>query len=385
MLSVKQVEAARAGTKVCDGNGLYLFVNPKGRSWVVKYTFASKRREMGLGAYPDVGLAAARVSAQRAHTQVASGVDPIGHRQGAQAEARAAAAPKKTFKQLCDDYIAAHSSGWRNEKHHKQWISTLALAEPKLGRMLPADITIPDIVDVLKPMWLKTNTTAVRLRGRVEKVLQYATVLGLRTGANPATWTGVLDHVLPKPSDVTTQGHFKAMPHKELADFMAQLKHASGVGARALEFTILNASRSGEVRGMVWSEVDLEAGLWSIPAGRMKAGKAHSVALCAESIGVLKARIGLHKKYVFAGLRGKPLSDMSLTAVLRRMKVPFHVHGFRSSFKDWSAELTDYPNEMSELQLAHSVGNKVEQSYRRSTMVERRREMMETWAKYICK
>jgi integrase len=385
MLTVKQVEAARAGTKVCDGNGLYLFVNQKGRSWVVKYTFASRRREMGLGSYPDVGLAAARRAAQSAHAQVAAGVDPIGHRQGEQAEARAAAIPKKTFKTLCDDYIAAHASGWRSGKHHKQWVSTLALAEPKLGRMLPADIMIPDVVDVLKPMWLKTNATAVRLRGRIEKVLQYATVLGMRSGANPAAWAGALSHVLPKPSDVTTKGHFKAMPHKELAEFMAKLKQAEGIGARALEFTILNASRSGEVRGMVWSEVDIEAGLWSIPADRMKAGKAHSVALSAQSIEVLKAQIGSHKTYVFAGLRGKPLSDMTLTAVLRRMNVPFTVHGFRSSFKDWSVELTEYPNEMSELQLAHSVGTKVQQSYLRSLNLDKRRDMMTQWAKYICK
>jgi integrase len=383
MLTVKQVENAKPGEKLCDGAGLYLYVNPKGRSWVAKFTLAGKRREMGLGAYPAVGLANARISAQGVHQKVAQGIDPIAARGVVQAAARAAAAPKKTFQQLCDDYIAAHSSGWRNEKHRKQWISTLALSEPKLGRMLPADITIPDVVGVLKPMWIKTNTTAVRLRGRIEKVLQYATVLGLRTGVNPAAWTGVLDHVLPKPSDVTSQGHFKAMPHKDVAKFMAVLKQADGVAARALEFTILCASRSGEVRGAVWSEFDMEAGLWTIPGERMKAGKEHTVPLSAAAMTVLNAAVGLDKKLVFPGLRKKPLSDMSLTAVLRRMKVPFHVHGFRSSFKDWSVELTEYPNEMSELQLAHSVGNKVEQSYRRSTMVERRRKMMEAWSKYI--
>jgi hypothetical protein len=383
MLTVKQVENAKPGEKLCDGAGLYLYVNPKGRSWVAKFTLAGKRREMGLGAYPALGLAKARISAQGVHQQVAQGIDPIYARGVVQAAARAAAAPQKTFKQLCDDYIAAHSAGWTNDKHRKQWVSTLALAEPKLGRALPANITIPDVLSVLKPIWLKTNTTAVRLRGRIEKVLQYATVLGLRTGANPAAWTGVLDHVLPKPADVTSQGHFKSMPHKDVADFMVQLKLAEGVAARALEFTILNASRSGEVRGAVWSEFDMDACLWVIPAKRMKARKEHVVPLSAASMAVLNAAVGLNKNYVFPGLSGKnPLSDMSLTAVLRRMKIDFHVHGFRSSYRDWSAELTDYPGEMAELQLAHSVGSKVEQAYRRTTMVARRREMMMAWAAY---
>lgn len=385
-MTVKQIESLKEG-KHPDGGGLYLYVSAAGaRSWVYRFTFAGKRHHMGLGAYPKpVGLAEARLAADDARKQVHAGINPINKRDADKALAVIDAAPVKTFKMLAEDFIEKKKAEWRNDKSASQWTNTLRdYANATIGDKPPADITKADILKIIEPIWTTKRETAKRLLGRIENIIDYAMFLDLRAAPNPAKYKGFLDTALPTTR--ADKKHYNAMPHKELAKFMAKLELEEGVAARALEFAILNANRSGEVRGATWSEFDLENKLWSIPAKRMKAGKAHTLMLSEAAVAVLKKMEGKSKRIVFHGRDGKTaLSDMSLTAVLRRMKVPFHVHGFRSSFRDWAAELSDFPSEMAELQLAHSVGGKVEQAYRRTTMQDKRRVMMADWAKYCGK
>jgi integrase len=383
LLTVKQIENLKEG-KHPDGGNLYLFVSPTGgKSWVCRFMLAGKRREMGLGAYPTpVGLADARIAAAEVLKLAHAGIDPIAKRDADKAQAVIDAAPVKTFKMLADDFIEKKKPEWRNDKSASQWTNTLRdYAHPVIGDKSPADITKADILKIIEPIWTAKRETARRLLGRIENIIDYAMFLDLRAAPNPAKYKGFLDTALPRGA--VTVKHYKSMPHKDVAKFMERLALEEGIAARALEFLILNADRSGEVRGAVWSEFDLENNVWTIPAKRMKAGKTHTLMLSEASVAVLKRVEGLSKKIVFHGRGGKtPLSDMSITAVLRRMEVPYHVHGFRSTFRDWAAEMSEFPSEMAELQLAHSVGSKVEQAYRRSTMQDKRRVMMADWAKY---
>lgn len=365
--------------------GLALQVTATGaRSWILRVQVGTKRRDMGLGGFPDVGLAQAREDARVARAKVRAGVDPIDEARAARSALIAAQLSMLTFQQAADAYIDAHKAGWKNEKHQKQWASTLqAYAFPKIGTVLVRDVELPQVLAVLEPIWKTKTETASRLRGRIESVLDWATARGYREGLNPARWRGHLDKLLPRPSKVAKVEHHSALPVADVGAFMVQLRSQEGLGARALEFAILTAARSGEVRGATWKEIDLEAGAWTIPGERMKAGREHRVPLSADAVELLKT-LPRHAdtNLVFVGAKGGPLSDMTLSAVLRRMKAPCVPHGFRSTFRDWAAERTTYPNEMAEMALAHTISSKVEAAYRRGDLFEKRRRMMDDWAKF---
>jgi integrase len=363
--------------------GLHLQISKsKARSWVLRVMVGGRRRDMGLGGYPTTSLAQARERAREARDKIFAGIDPIAAAQERQSALVAAQATQKTFWDCATAYIDAMSEGWKNSKHRAQWTTTLeTYAKPKIGDMLVRDIDVPQIEAVLKPIWSTKPETASRVRGRIEKILDWAKVGKYRQGDNPARWGGNLEARLPKRK--VKPVHHSALPIDDVPSFMRRLKQEEGMGARALEFAILTAARSGEVRLAHWDEFDLERGLWIVPAGRMKAGREHRVPLSKPALDLLrKQERRADTPFVFPALRGGSLSDMTLSAVLRRMEVPAVPHGFRSSFKDWAAERTTYPNEMSEMALAHAVSDKVEAAYRRGDLFDKRRKMMDEWARF---
>ncbi|ODV13505.1 MAG: integrase [Rubrivivax sp. SCN 70-15] len=368
--------------------GLALQVTPAGaRSWTLRAVIGGKRRDMGLGAYPEVTLARAREKARDARELIRQGIDPIARQQAAQSELRASMAAALTFKECASAYIKAHRAGWRSAKHAQQWENSLAQhAYPVIGELMVRDVKLPQVLAVLEPIWTTTNETAVRLRGRIELVLDWATARGLRDGLNPARWRGHLDKLLAKPSKVKTVEHHSALPVGDVGAFMVKLRAAEGMGARALEFVILTAARSGEVRGATWAEIDRDAKVWTVPAGRMKAGKEHRVPLSTEALALLDALPRMAgTDLVFPAPRGGVLSDMTLAAVLRRMEVPAVPHGFRSTFRDWAAERTNYPRDVAEMALAHAIGDKVEAAYRRGDLFDKRARMMNEWAQFLAR
>lgn len=367
--------------------GLYLYVNESGaRSWVLRVVVGEKRRHMGLGGYPDVPLAQAREKARQARDDVETGVDPITRRKNAASELKAQQLSEKTFKQAATAYIEAHGDSWRNPKHRAQWTSTLETYVHQIfGDLHVRDVNQELVMKVLEPIWKTKNETASRVRGRIESILDWATVRGYRNGDNPARWKGHLDHLLPAPSKVRKVEHRRALPFSEMPAFMKELRSRDGIAAQALEFAILTAARSGEVRGATWDEIDLNAKLWTIPANRMKANKEHRIPLPDVAVDLLKKLPKLEdSEIVFYGPRGTPLSDMALTAVVRRIGVEAVPHGFRSTFRDWAGEATNYPRELAEHALAHTLDNKVEAAYRRGDALERRRTMMDEWATFCC-
>lgn len=365
--------------------GLYLQILPSGgRSWVLRATVGARRRDMGLGGYPDVTLAGAREAARKARERIADGFDPIEERKARQSALKAETARVVTFEDAAKAYIAAHGDSWKNDKHRQQWENTLSTyAYPKIGRLSVADIELAHVLSVLEPIWKDRTETAARLRGRIERVLGWATVRGHREGLNPARWRDHLDQQLASPKKIMKTSHHAALPFNDIASFMQKLRSSEGMGARALEFAILTAARSGEVRGALWSEIDSAARVWTIPAERMKAGREHRVPLSDAAMALLEAlpRMG-DSALVFPAPRGGQLSDMTLTAVLRRMKVPVTAHGFRSTFRDWAAERTNYPREAAEMALAHTIGDKVEAAYRRGDLFNKRALVMADWARF---
>lgn len=366
-------------------SGLALQVLPTGgRTWILRATIGGKRRDMGLGGYPDVTLADARAAARAARDKIRAGIDPIEEVRTAASALKAARVEAVTFKEAALAYIHAHEAGWRSAKHAQQWRNTLeAYAYPVIGSVLVRDVELAQVLAILEPIWTTKTETATRLRGRIEQVLDWATARGYRTGLNPARWRGHLDKLLARPSKVARVDHHTALPVSEVSAFMKKLHQASGMGARALEFAILTAARSGEVRGAKWSEIDLEAAVWTVPAERMKAGVEHRVPLSAPALGLLSALPRMAgTDVVFPAPRGGVLSDMTLTAVLRRLNVDAVPHGFRSTFRDWAAEQTNYPHDVAEMALAHTIANKVEAAYRRGDLFEKRRLMMAEWAKF---
>lgn len=367
-------------------HGLALQVTGGGaKSWILRVPIGGKRREMGLGPYPEVTLAKAREKAREARELIRSGVDPIQRQREAASALRAEAAAALTFDDCAASYIKAHEAGWRNVKHAQQWRNTLnTYASPVFGSLLVRDVALPHVMAALEPIWTTKNETASRLRSRIELVLDWATARGMRDGLNPARWRGHLDKLLPKPSKVKKPEHHAALPVGKVGAFMVELRKVEGMGARALEFTILSAARSGEVRGAKWSEIDLRAKVWTIPAERMKAGKEHRVPLSAQALALLKALPRIDAaELVFPSPKGAALSDMTLTAVTRRLKVNAVPHGFRSTFRDWVAERTHYPREVAEMALAHTIGDKVEAAYRRGDLFEKRRHLMTEWADFL--
>lgn len=386
-LSARAVAAIKTEGRHAVGGapGLHLRVSAGHRGWVLRIMVGEQRRDIGLGPFPEVGLAEARDKAREMHRLVRSGVDPLTSRQAKRSAFLARQAAEKDFDWCVAEFLKSKSDEWKNAKHKQQWENTLKVyASPYVGKLLVQDIELQHVLKCLEPIWKSKNETASRLRGRIESVLDWATVRKYRTGDNPARWKGHLDKVLAAPMKIQKVQHHKAVPIDEMAAFFAALRSRDGLAAKALEFAILTAARSGEVRGATWSEIDLEAGVWTVPAERMKAGRQHRVPLSAATSDLLK---GIPRfatsPLVFPGTKNQALSDMSLTAVMRRMNVDAVPHGFRSTFRDWVGDRTDYPRDLAELALAHILENKTEEAYRRGDALERRRDMMNAWAKFV--
>jgi integrase len=369
---------------------LYLQITPKGvKSWLYRYEFRGRERGMGLGPYHTISLPEARERARAARQLLLDGIDPLDARKEAHAAAALAAAKMITFEKAARQYFDERARGWKNAKHRAQFLSSLATyAFPKIGAVKVSDIDTGLVRQVIEPPWLdKVNPrveTANRVRARIEAILDWATVRGYRSGNNPARWKGHLAHSLPAPGKVAKTQHHPALPYAELPAFMTALAERPGIAARALEFTILTAARTGEVIGATADEFDFKERVWTVPAGRIKGGREHRVPLSAPAVALLRAlprEAG--NRFVFVGAKpGTRLSDMAMGTVLQRMKIRFTTHGFRSTFRDWAAERTSFANHVVEMALAHAIGNKVEAAYRRGDLFDKRRKLMEAWGTY---
>jgi integrase len=412
-LTTLEIKNAKEGMHA-DGDGLYLRVQPGGaKSWIFRFQLRGKRREMGIGTLDVKGAQVARAEAAALSVQVKTGIDPIDARKNREQQEKIdATSTSITFDEAAKQYIQDNKAGWKNVKHADQWSNTLTrYASPVFGKRHVSEIDLNMVLEVLKPIWETKTETATRVRGRIESILDWATVHGYRSGSNPARWKGNLEHLMKSRMDMAGAGnkkakvrHHPALPYTQMKAFIGALRALPGSGARALEFGILTATRSGEVRGALWSEIDIDEKKWVIPANRMKAKRDHSIPLSEPALALL-ADIDRSEKIdlVFVGERGsklsergkKPISDMTVAAVIRRMNkhgakwidpkssatvVP---HGFRSTFRDWAAEKTSFANQVVEMALAHTVENKVEAAYRRGDMFEKRRELMDEWATYI--
>ncbi|GKS93194.1 site-specific integrase [Acidovorax sp. SUPP2825] len=364
--------------------GLYLQILGGSRVWVFRYVHMRQRRRMGLGSYPAVSLSAAREAARAALGLRDAGTDPVKSRQDAREAARQAAAQRLAFDTAAETFIREHESVWRSLKHAQQWRNTLATyVSPKFGAVSVSEVEQAHVLRVLAPIWKTKTETATRLRGRIEQILDWATAHGHRTGPNPARWRGQLEHILPDPNKVAPVKHHPAVPFGTLPGVYQQIAGVQGQSARALCFLILTAARSGEVRGMVWDEVDLDASLWVIPADRMKAKKEHRIPLSVQAVSLLRAQARIeHVDYVFPSNRKGPLSDMALTALMRRHELGAVPHGFRSTFRDWAGEMTTHPRDAVELCLAHTIDTKTEAAYRRGDMLEKRAAIMQQWSDF---
>ena len=356
-----------------DGGGLYLLIGPTGnKSWVMRYQHQQRRREMGLGALGAVSLAQARQRAAEARTLLAHGRDPLDVRD-------AGSAPGKTFGECADAYIEAHRGAWKNDEQAAQWEQSLRAYGPARDLRV-ADVDTDVVIACLSPIWASKTETASRTRARIERVLDWARVSGLRTGDNPARWRGHLDKLLPKPSKVSKVRHHRAMPYADAPAFMARLKARDARSRLALRFTILTAARTEEVVGSSWGEFDLEAGLWSVPGERMKGGRPHVVPLPAAAVQLLQ---GLARDAPPFALSENTMLYLVQKPAPSGFGLPYTVHGFRSTFRDWAADTTDFPGDVVEMALAHTVRNKVEAAYRRGQLLEKRRQLMEAWAAYL--
>lgn len=386
-LSAVQVKRLmRPGLHAVGGiAGLQLQVKGTGaRSWILRAQIGSRRRDVGLGGYPDVPLAAARERAREAREQIRQGIDPVEARQAARAALIADQAKKLTFTEAAAQCHTTKTPGFRNRKHGADWINSLTrYADPIIGKLPVAEVELAHIVKVLEPIWMTKTETATRVRQRIESVLAWATVSGYRKGDNPALWKGNLEHALPKPSKVRKRKHFAALPWQEIGSFMVDLRGREGVASRALEFLILTAARSGEVRLATWDEIDLDLKLWTVPADRMKAGKAHRVPLSEPAMQLLENLPRFKgSPYVFTSPRGGLMSDMSISSVCRRMKVNAVPHGFRSTFKDWARSSMSYADEVSELALAHVSSDSTRAAYARDELLPKRTRLLRDWAIY---
>ncbi|MGV8860310.1 MAG: tyrosine-type recombinase/integrase [Pseudomonas sp.] len=406
-LTAKQLDSLSTPGTYEDGEGLRIQVKPNGKKyWVLRFQLAGKRREMGLGAYPAIGLKEARQKSSDRRRLLRDGIDPLQARDTERAVQLAAEQQRKskaiTFQDVSADYIEAHRASWKNVKHAQQWTNTLTTyAAPIIGDLATNQITTEHILNILKPIWASKAETANRVRNRIELVLDAAKARGLREGENPARWRGHLDKLLPPSSKAKRTQNHPALPYSELSRFIQALNSIEGQSAYALKMTILTACRTSEVLAANWSEVDLKAKLWSIPAERMKAGKVHTVPLSDTVIALLQ---GLPRfpgnSLLFPGTRkGRPISNMAMLMTLRRMDAKdlekggkgwrdsndrvITAHGFRSTFRDWAAEQTNYAREVCELSLAHVVANGAEAAYWRSDLLEKRRALMADWADFV--
>lgn len=383
-LSARGVATATRPGRHADGNGLYLVVDPSGaRRWLFLFRWGGKLKELGLGGTAAVSLADARLKASEARKLLDAGRNPI------EVKRR----PKtvdpdrpKTFGELVDKLVPDIVAGFRNEKHKAQWRTTLDQHAASLRPLLIEDVGTEHVLDVLKPIWLTKAETASRLRGRIEHVLAAAAVVGYRTGENPARWRNHLDKLLPKKARLQ-RGHHPAMPYGDVPAFVRSIRDRDAVAARALEFMILTASRTGEVRGAEWDEFDLAAKVWTVPAKRMKNGKPHRVPLSDRAVTLIEKQReeAVQGEFAFAGAKpGRPLSSHAILMLMRRLQMEhFTPHGFRSSFRDWADESTSFPRQIVEMSLSHTVGDETELAYRRNDALEKRRKLMEAWAKFL--
>lgn len=371
--------------------GLTLQITPSGaRSWLLRATVGGKRREIGLGSYPAVSLALAREKAQAMRDKIVSGTDPVAERKTARQaiiqQQKEEERLRWKFRRCAEAYIEAHAAGWRNTKHKSQWVNTLeTYVYPKIGDMLVRDIQIRHVIDVIQPHWTTKTETMSRVRHRIEMVLDWATAREYRMGENPARWKGKLNKLLPAPKKVARRTHHRALAANDMYDFVSRLRKVDGMGARCLEFVILTACRSGEARLATWDEIDFKSKTWKIPAERMKSERAHSVPLSEDAIQLLKSLPRMEgTNFIFFGRKAsKPLSDMTMTKVMRDMNVDAVPHGFRATFSTWCAESTSYPFEVREMALAHAIGDETVEAYMRSDLFEKRRNLMRDWAKFI--
>jgi integrase len=374
-----------------DGAGLYLQVSPAGtRSWIFRYTMGGRTRDMGLGSARDVSLAEARTKALEARKLKAAGIDPIAAKEGQAAERRAAAARQITFKEAAEAYVKAHNPAWRNAKHGAQWLNTLkAYAFPTIGNLSVQAIESGHVVKVLEPIWDKKTETATRLRGRIERILDWAAARGYRQGDNPARWRGHLQSLLAAPGKLQKVQHHPALPYAEIGAFFAKLRTENGLAADALRLLIVTATRTSEVIAARWPEFDLDAGVWTIPANRIKSGREHRVPLTEQAVTLLRSLARLRRDdaetdFVFPGRGKKHLSNGAILALLDRMeRGDITAHGFRSTFRDWAAECTNFSREVAEMALAPVIADKTEAAYRRGDLFEKRRRLMDAWAAYV--
>jgi integrase len=378
-----QVAKLKAAGMYPDGGGLYLQVtSPTAKSWVFRYAVDGRERYCGLGPVNAISIDRARDEARTCREMRFDGIDPIEARNAERQARKLEAAKAMTFDECAAAYITAHESAWTNPVHRQQWRNTLRdYASPVLGALPVQAIDTGLVVKVVEPIWRQIPETASRIRQRIEAVLDWATVRGYRAGDNPARWRGHLDNLLPAPTKVRKVKHHAALPYAELPAFMAELRAREGTAARCLEFVILTAARTGEAIGARWDEI--KDGVWTVPSDRMKAGKEHRVPLSKEALAILDQMKGSGSDYVFPNGNGDGLSNMAMLRLLERMeRGDLTTHGFRSTFRDWSAERTSYPNHVVEKALAHVVADKVEAAYRRGDLFQKRRRLMADWARY---
>lgn len=384
-LTALKVKALNIKGMYADGDGLYLNVSSSGsKSWIYRYSDKGRRREIGLGSYRDYSLARARERARACRDRVKAGLDP---------KARPKAEPTiPTFTRAAARYVRAHRHGWTSRKHARIWVSSIkTYAKPILGNKSVADIQTEDVLTVLKPIWQSKTDTAKRVQSRVEAILDYSAALNWRDAVNPARWRGHLDKLLPRPSRVTPVNHRPAMPYQAVAAFMAELQTNESISSKALQVLILTATRTSEALGATWDEFDLEAAVWTIPAARMKGKREHRVPLPSTVVSILESLPRMvNNPHVFLGARsGRPLSNMALLQLMRGMgygvggdRGDYVPHGFRSAFRDWAGEVSNFPGDVAEMALAHVVRNKVEAAYRRGDLFDKRRKMMVAWGEW---
>lgn len=366
-------------------DGLHLRLAGASRAWVLRAKIGERRCDIGLGPYPEVTLAEARDAAIDLRRQIRRGLDPLAERRATRMQSQAQGRPVVTFRSCADAYVEMNRAGWKNAKHIAQWSSTLeTYAFPKIGDVAVAEVDTRAVLAILQPIWTTKTETASRLRGRIEAVLDWARVQGFREGDNPARWRGHIDKMLPPPRRVQTVTHHAALPYSDVPDFVKALRTRSGTSARALEFSILCAARGGEVRGALWDEFDVSEGIWTVPAERMKASKEHRVPLSPQALAVLESLPRFDKEpFVFGAPGGGILSENAMTAVLKRMgRGDITQHGFRSSFRDWAGETTDYPREVIEHGLAHQLKDKAEAAYQRGDLLLKRKSLMRDWGSF---
>jgi integrase len=386
-LSAMAVTQAKRRGYYGDGGGLFLQVSTGGaKSWVFRFKEGGRLREMGLGPTHTVSLAEARQKALECRKMRLDGHDPIEARKAERTKARLDAAKVMTFEACAARYIAAHKAGWKNDKHAAQWPATLSTyVHPVFGSLPVQAVDVGLVMKAIEPIWTAKPETASRVRGRIESILDWATARGYRQGENPARWRGHLENLLPKKTKVRRVEHHAALPYPEIAAFIAELRQQDGVAARALEFAILTAARTGEVIGAQWDEINITERLWAIPAARMKGGREHRVPLSDAALAIVETLREIRQgDFVFPGSRmGRPISNMAMLMLLRRMgRGDLTAHGFRSSFRDWAAERTTFPAEVAEMALAHAVSDKVEAAYRRGDLFLKRRQVSDAWARF---